>query len=277
MTNLQPRARIGLLVGTHLLVGLVCAFIAVCYPALQLLMWASVAYLGLVGTETLLLGMWVGLAAVRWWVKLAGLVAGLAWIECLALAPLPRPRLTGDDLNDLLFLTGAVGVPVLVVGVSCALFRWCFVRGEWRPHWSPRPVSAEMQFTLRSMITLTVAIALLLALGRIVQWIAPMYEVPTLFLFMFPLLALMASGMLVWAALGQGQAIVRVPMVLVGITLLGLLPPYYMGGPPFRFLVWPALTSLVAVCTVGSLLVIRSCGFRLVRRRPRDVASFTEI
>ena len=158
-------------------------------------------------------------------------------------------------------------MPAVAVAMSCGLCSRFFVRIEKREHWTSRPVSDEMKFTLRSMIWLTVAISTLLALGRIIQWISPWDDLAPL-LFIFALLALIASGMLVWAALGQGQVIVRVPIALLGIALLGLLPPYYMGGPSFRFFVWPSLTSEVAICTVGSLLAIRSCGFRLVRKQP---------
>ena len=92
MTDSQRQARIGLLVSAHLLLGLILALIAFCYPALQRLMWASVAYMGLVGTETLLLGMWAGFSRMTWWMRLAGLLSGMAWIECLALATAPRPN-----------------------------------------------------------------------------------------------------------------------------------------------------------------------------------------
>ncbi len=267
MTDRHRRARIGLLIGTHILLGLITVVVALLYPDLKVSLWSSLAYFGLIYSHVLLLGIWLGLAAARWWIKLAGLVASLTWLECLVLAPVPRPPLPPDILLGLLAL---VGVPMLIVAGSAALCRRYFARIEWRHEWRLRPVSEEAQFSLRSLIGLTMMIAALLALGRVVQWISPATANVEIFAMLliapvFGMTALLAAGMLIWAALGQGQVLVRVPTMLVGMALLGLLPPYYLGGPAFRYYTWPALLVTIAVCTAGSLLVIRSCGYRLVR------------
>ncbi len=250
-----------------MLLGLMTVVLALLNPDLKVSLWPSMAYLGLIYSHVLLLGTWLGLAAARWWIKLAGLVAGMTWLECLVLAPILRPLPAPDILLGLLAL---VGVPVLIVAGSAALCRHLLARIEWRSQWKPRPNSEEAQFTLRSLFCLMVVIAALLALGRVVHWIAPAtsnVEILAMLVMapVFGLTALLAAGMLAWAALGQGQVLVRVPTMLVGMALLGFLPHYCMGGPAFRYFTWPALMATIAVCTAGSLLVIRSCGFRLAR------------
>ncbi len=261
MTQRQRRVRIGVLIGTHLLTGAVMALIALSFPALQNWAWAVVSYLDLVCSEVLLVGMWLGLGAARWWARLAGLLAGTVWLGCISLAPAPY-----QSLEAVPTLAALLGVPVLVVAGSCAVCRRWFAKVEYRSQWQSRSVSQELQFTLKSMIGLTFAVALLLALGKFMRSISPVSEF-VIIVFILALLAVLATGMLLWASLGPGRAIVRVPIIVAGMGLLGLLPPYYMGGPAFRFLIWPSLMSLVAVGTAGSLLVVRSCGYRLTRIR----------
>ena len=269
MTHRQRRLRIGLLISAHLLLGLITIIVALLYPDLKVSLWASTAYMGLICSHVLLQGLWLGLAAARWWIKLAGLVAGLTWLECLELAPAP-PQPT----EVIIGLAAVVGIPMLVVTGSAALCRRFFARIELRNQWKPCPISEEAQYTLRTLIGLTVAIAVILALGRVVQWFvqwigpgASNLQIDDMLVIapIFGLTALLAAGMLTWAALGQGQVLVRVPTMLVGMALLGLLPPFYTGGPTIQYYGWPTLMTTVAVCTAGSLLVILSCGYRLVR------------
>lgn len=80
----------------------------------------------------------------------------------------------------------------------------------------------------------------------------------------FVLIALLSTFMLVWACLSQGRAAIRIPLAFVGTLAAGLIFPYYMGGPEWRYLAWPGLMLVIAAYVSGSLLVIRSCGFRLV-------------
>jgi hypothetical protein len=261
MTDRQRRTRIGVLIGAHLVLGMVVAPLAMLYPQLQNETWISVLYLGFVCTEILLVGIWLGLSAARWRTKLGGLLVGAIWLGGLSVAPVPFRSFNGAPI-----LLVLVGVPLLVVAASCALCRRTFAKLECRDRWKSRPVSEELQFSLRSLIGLTVIISALLGLARCVRWIDPGAEFMVVIL-MFALTALLATGMLVWASLGLGLAFVRVPIVLAAMTLLGLLPPYSMEYSALRYIVWPSLMAVVAACTAGSLLVIRSCGYRLVRLR----------
>jgi len=168
--------------------------------------------------------------------------------------------------NEFLPILALVASPLLVVAGSCVVCRRFLARIEHRTFWEPRPISEELRFTLRTIIALTIAIAALLAIGRFIRELAPVSQNLRFAIvgFTLTLTALLVTGMLVWASLGPGRPIIRVPIVVVGAAILGLLPAYSMNGPASLYLIWPSLTTLVALVTAGSLLVIRSCGYRLV-------------
>jgi len=65
MGSQRRETRIGLLVGAHLLFGLIMALIAVNARRLSNSNWASILYMGLLSSNILLVGMWVGLSASR--------------------------------------------------------------------------------------------------------------------------------------------------------------------------------------------------------------------
>src|SRR5678815_4336205 len=83
----------------------------------------------------------------------------------------------------------------------------------------------------------------------------------------FVLIALLSTAMLVWACLSQGRPTIRIPLAFAGTMAAGLIYPYYLGGPDWRYVVWPGLMLVIAAYASASLLVIRSCGFRLVPLR----------
>src|SRR5262249_32186262 len=67
-----------------------------------------------------------------------------------------------------------------------------------------------------------------------------------------------------WAGLGLGKLALRVPVALALSAIPGIFPTFYFGGR-MRLWFWRSVTLLQGAPTIGSLLVVRSCGFRLVR------------
>jgi hypothetical protein len=273
MNGSQRRIRIGTLIGAHLLLGLTMALIAVRFPQLQEWAWIVVVYTGFVCCEILLFGMWLGLSTAPGKFKLGGLVAGTVWLAALCLAPVPF-----RSLATALPLLAIVGVPLLIVAASGATCRRWLAKLERRDVWKLRPISEELQFSLKSLIGLTVVISVLLGLARLVQLFHATAElvIVSFLSCAFALVAALATGMLIWASLGPGQAVIRVPIVIVALPLLGLLPPYSMGGGTYRYIVWPSLMAVIAAGTAGSLLVVRSCGYRLVSLFACDVQTAGE-
>ena len=255
------------MIAAHVVLGAGMGLVALYFATWNWPVWLAIWYVGLLCSEALLLGVWTGLSSARWWIKLLGLAAGMGWLTGLSFAP-SRTLV----LPDIVAVLTMHGTAVLGVALCFALFRWRFAKLERRSSWAPVPVGSEVQFSLRSMIALTVVIALLLALGRIIQWVDQQISNVNPFMsfvpvaLVFALVAVIAALMLVWSCLGPGRIIVRGPTTFVGMMALSLVFPYYLGGPDWRFLIWPALFAVISAFAGGSLLVVRSCGYRLVPR-----------
>ena len=128
----------------------------------------------------------------------------------------------------------------------------------------PKTAVPRFQFTIRQLLILTFAVACLVSLGK---WLGPdLVNVTEPFLAALIGLVLGAVGLLpVWPVLGTRQPILP-SMIAVGIAaglgfgLASLFPPL-AGLAAF----WTTITSVEALSLVASLLVVRSCGYRLVR------------
>jgi hypothetical protein len=254
------RFRIALLVAVHLALGLGMACVALAWPGFDKPFWVSLPMIGLVCSEALLLGMWLGLSRTPWWLKLIGFVSGMSWLTFLAFAPVLREaRFT--QIDD-------TGGPILAVVFAVALASLChrsFVAQlVHRDQWPQRPLADEMQFTLKSIIALTFAVAALLGLRSLVRLAFQWRSDDEIILLVLGFIAVLAWTLLLWSCLGQGSTSVRIPVMLVAMAALGLIFPYYTGGPSWGYATWPALMVTIAGYAAGSLVVVRACGYRLV-------------
>ena len=262
------RSRVGLLIGAHIALGLAMAIPSLAYPGRNWPGWVQVWFFGLACSEILLVGIWVGFSASAWWLRLAGLSAGTGWLAFLGLS-------TDLRAQNVLPMLGFLGTPMLVVAGACLVCRFGFVRLERQDSWQPLSQSDEVQFSLKSIFGLTLLVSLLLALGRLVQRIDQGISSATISVCVFVLVALLTTWMLVWASLSRGRVQIRLPLAIAGTLASGLIFPYYLGGPGWRYVIWPSLMLVIALFTTGSLLVVRSSGFRLVpiRRPPMNRAT----
>lgn len=253
--NLTKR-RVGLMIGAHMVVGIAMALPSLAYPGQAWPFWIQMWYAGQVCADMLLLGMWAGFGTNVWWQRLLGLAAGMLWLLFLGLSTDPR-------MQNALPMLGFLGVPMLVVAVVCLGCRWLLVRLEQRDAWKPLPAQAETQFSLKSIFVLTLIVSVLLALGRLLHWVQPGSWGTVILVSIFILVALLSTLMLIWASLSQGRVTIRLPLAFAGSLATGLLVPYYTGGPTWRYAAWAALMFVIAAYVSCSLIVIRSCGYRL--------------
>ena len=267
MTIERQRLAFAILIGAHLLLGLMMATLGRVFGPNTWPIWTVIWLVGLVASEIVLVGIWAGLWRSNSWIKVVGLVCGIAWLNLIT-------ELTSPNPYPAVLETAIVfGVPILTIAIISGLYRSRFANLTRRNDWQPVAISADLQFSVWALFGLTFFIAALLGLGRLVQWLDQGRSHIVLVVFVFTLLSLLATAMLVWACLGQGRLVVRLPTLLLGMLGLGLVFPYYLGGPPWRFLVWPALMAVVAIYASGSLLVVRACGYRLesIRRQTPSV------
>jgi hypothetical protein len=258
----QPRNQFttALLLGAHILAGATLAFIGSLSDGWT--EWQSIGFIGLIGSEMLLLGMWAGFSARPWWLRLVGLSAGIVWITGLVILPDP------DSIFDW-NLFSLVSVTATAVAVSCGFFRVFAEKLEQSGQWAVKSVSEDLQFSIKTLVILTISISLILALGRFFRWLGDGSQSFMLFILIVVFISLLAVVSALWSCLGSGQLIVRVPLMLMTMAGLGLLPPYYAEMDQEYFLLWSALLIVIALYCAGSLLVVRSCGYRLVRRQRR--------
>lgn len=118
---------------------------------------------------------------------------------------------------------------------------------------------APFQFTLGQAFTWTTIIAMLFAIGRLVTF--------TGLLTFGAVILLQVAVMLLagWATLSRQDVRPRLFVLLVAALILGVLPPYYARGDMRDFGFYIAIAVGYAAILSGSLLVFRSCGYRLVR------------
>lgn len=261
---------IALLVALHVAVGLAMGLVALIWTGVNWPIWVQLPMLGLVCSEALLLGMWLGFARTRLWLKLLGFCCGLGWFLFLEFAPAPGRVWRLDQIDD---AAGPLLAIVFAAALASLACRWLAARVVHKDDWPVRPLAQEMQFTLKSIVGLMISVAALLALRDAVRWAYTVRIDDEITLLVFALVGVLAWLLLLWATLGQGRPAVRIPVMLAGMAALGLIFPYYTGGPAPRYVTWPALTVTIGLYSTASLLVIRHCGYRLVSVWQREEAA----
>ena len=152
----NPRRTILWLVVGHIVVGLIGAFVA--YPAGNSPSLRGAAFLGIVFSQTSLLGIWGGLGSNPWWHRVIGVVEGVGYLALLLGVGI-------SDLSLLTFLvvvlaTAFVATPLLVV-------RFFKVAVQLVP--APVAAVGGIQFSIRHLMILTFAVACLITIGKWVQ------------------------------------------------------------------------------------------------------------
>lgn len=260
MNEQAARLRVAALLAGHVLVGGVCGGVSFFWSGWGWHILVELTYLALIISQALILGSWIGLGPQRWYVSLIGGMAGALWLFAIAFAPFPY-KTVGEALQ----LCGMLLPIPFVVALVAAGFRWLVI-AQRADAWPVQPVSKELQFTLGSLIGLMVLVSVLLGLGGVLRSMntdeAPVFVGIACFL------AVLVIGLLIWACLGVGRPAVRVPIAISAMVAIGLLFPYYTRDTYlWRYAVWAGLMFAIGLIMSSSLLVVRSCGYRLIVRR----------
>jgi len=252
---MSSKLKIGLLVAVHVVAGLVLAWNA--NPLTFDLSVPFIGLLALVFAEAGLLGIWSGLSTTRFAWRFPAVVAVAVYLWAVfVVAVQPGDRLT---VYAVIVLTA---VPILVV-LSCLR------HGRRRlrlAHLANRfPASEGFQFSIRHLLLVTTFVAVVLGIGRGVRTISitqsNMVAVAT-----FPPCFIMVELATLWAALGLGRPLPRLAVVVPTAFVVGAIPGFYLPGSGIlELIIWPVVVGLQAIITACSLLVFRSCGWRLVR------------
>src|SRR5687768_13198282 len=80
MDDRTRRRRIAILLATHLVIGTAMAIVAALWKPYQWPVVIEMGYLTFFMGELFLHGMWIGLANLPWWVRIVGMVLGIAYL-----------------------------------------------------------------------------------------------------------------------------------------------------------------------------------------------------
>jgi hypothetical protein len=217
---------------------------------------ADSTYEGLFFGQIGLLGIWGGLATYRRSIRLVGVAIGLAYLTA-------QYRFFCVNDWELLTLFFVFLPTVTVVGVMLVIRR--FVAKLERPATATISRPAEgTQFSIRQMMLFTLVVGCFLG---IVRWLQPHVrplENPTLFATVLLGCASIAV-VAVWATLGQAPPIRRGCAVSLQGLLIGWIS--YLTASDGELWFWIVVMVVEATVLQASLLVVRQCGFRLVRVR----------
>jgi hypothetical protein len=131
--------QIWLLVAAHVVLGLLFSFWSAAQGRLPIVldMLLLVPVFGLTFAQTSLLGFWAVVSSAAWWIRLAGLVGGVVYLEIIFAI-----GLSSDDLSLLVTMTtGGIAAVYRVV-------HWRYARIERFPQHDPQSESGRCEKTL---------------------------------------------------------------------------------------------------------------------------------
>jgi hypothetical protein len=251
----KPRLRLLVLVLAHIAIGLAAGGLATWFrrpPGVDL---AIAVFVGIVFSQTSLLGIWGGLGTNPWWSRLIGVVVGVGSLGLLLGVGVGERA--SEENYFIVSVATALIIGVLLV-VRCFRVRICVATVD-------QAAARRIQFTIRQLLVLTFAVACLVSLGK---WLAPhLLNVNEPLMLTLIGLILATVGLLsVWPALGARHPVLPSLILTVVAAGVGFCFAQFLPGPPGDVAsFWMTITSVEALVLVASLVVVRSWGYRLVR------------
>jgi len=166
-----------------------------------------------------------------------------------------------------------VFIATVCVVLVLLLFRQLYGQLKWDDDTVIYWTGERIQFTIRQLMLLTFAVAVLLSLGK---WICSYFFIDEFFpaqlwaVITISLCAASTGLVSIWAVMGRGNLLFRCIPAWVFAVALGYVQALVIGGEESHWITWTFANSAF---TITSLCVVRQCGFRLVRivRVQRDL------
>lgn len=275
-----PRVARGLkwLLAAHLVLSLTPAVpLLQVDPAHNWFCCARTLTMGIPAAQLLLLIFWVGMGTSRLGTRLVGGVLGAAFrglMANLSFLLIGAPEFIGSAFEDYPKTCLWNSLVVLSLAGLCRLIWGRFAELRCLPSPEKTLPHAWFRFSIRHILALTAVVAILLGLACSVR--PPragraLLEYPMFLKIGVPLVSVYGA----WAALGLGRLRWQIPLVmLVTIVLVGaemwVSNVLWTNVSLFvdAILVSLPLTFTTVATVVGSLLVVRSCGYRLIPKDP---------
>ena len=249
----STKMKMSLLVAAHVVAGLLvwlfCADLI--YPI------SSFVLLPLIFADAGLVGIWGGLSAARLVWRLLAPLAAILYLWAI----LSFGRFDPTKLEFWVHTISTLAVLMVLVGLRYSPFRLRLAR---LPNVSQLPQG--FQFSIRSLLLATATVAVVFGIGRTAYAISDNYPNAVYFV-MFPLCIIVVTLAMLWATLSKGRPTYRLTAVVPAAFLVGTTPMVYAASSRTDWLamaLWPCVFGLQAIITAASLLIVRSCGWRLV-------------
>lgn len=252
-------ARLRLLAAVHLVVlgllGFWCKDTGGRLPGIELEYMPLVLLIALTLSQACLLGFWAALSSSwsRGW-RIIGLIAGSTMLE-LALTA----------CKDHFLFMPSIGASIITLILVVARRRVALRRLS---PGLPDPSSEGFRWSIRGLMASTLVVGLVIAGARstreAIGHASPNILIIAAWSFVLVVQALAAC----WAALGLARPGLRIPAVVLCAAVSGATFAYGLSEDGE----WRSLTYFItvnagqSVLVLGSLLVVRSAGYRLVRR-----------
>jgi hypothetical protein len=199
-----------------------------------------------------LLSVWGAFSQITAWKRLAGLVIAAVCLEAVVAPDFRREFL------------GTSTITITVTTASLFVVRWLGVKFTRQAEFGQvaRPEPEGLRFSIRDLMILTATVAFLCAGAKALQ------ESPirVLLLVLFWALCFVTVGLVsLWAALGKARPLRRSPVVFVLSPMLGVFFAFACGAHNAGWAYILLIMLLYPAGLLGSLLVVRSGGYRLIR------------
>jgi len=260
--QMSSKLKIGLLVAGHVVAGLLPVLIE--HDSADKPSPTFIGLFALAFAQAGLLGIWGALGTTRpsW-----RLLAAIATTGCLcALA------ITAEGVWHVGYLAVElsldIALPAVVVFLTLNILRL----SRYRLHFAQSSSSSlrSDQFTIRHLLLATAAVAVVFAIGREARTIshADLIETVRLEVTYVTITLIAIDFSIFWGTLAVNRPMPRLAIILPSAFVAGMIPTYFLeftGSDWKDHVTWSCIMGFQAAIMAVSFLVIRSCGWRLLR------------
>jgi hypothetical protein len=207
-------------------------------------------FIGLVFSQTSLLGIWGSLGNSLWWKRVIGISVGVSYLGLLLGNGV-------DEIDSSIFILVAVATSF----VAMPLFIARSLRVALRRELALLQPVPRVQFSIRYLLILMIVVACVISLGKLIRYHLDDGDIFTRLISLA--LTCGVVGMLpVWLVFAAKRPI----PYSIGLVIVGACAGYYLAlALSDGVAIWATAMVTEAVSVVVSLLVVRSWGYRLVR------------
>lgn len=259
MASANRRIVIAVLVSAHLMTGLTAVYLTLGAPEDSM---QCIFSFGLVVADASLFGIWFGLGKAIWQSRLGGIAIGILYTSFLFMVLRERyPPFTVQNWIRHALLMSSV---MMFTAGPLLLLRRLRRDVEFIEDDHSSVDVAAFTFSLRHVLLLVVALGLLCSVVRVLH--ATSFPA---FLLVFSISFAATTATVLWATMGIQKPVYGCPFAILAVSVNAVLLPYcFERTSAASLMAWAGVISLHALIVALSLLVVRWCGYRLLRTAP---------